>query len=619
MSLRFNEDMAWGLVNVTIDAAKMVTFNPEVAPPQSFHAIHMVIHSLSILSHLARPPAVRISIDVVLEVILLIITSIMSQSPWEQLRPIIELLGDSHVKDGDLIQFQERLQDIKTNVKHFKDVVRAHNDAPPSSRGESWRTVQHHYTGLLADMRDAIPHFQVTEKAVVSLPLFSAVANIQLLMLAEGIRSGESWGFAARDVRELFRGEFEERVGLGAKPPEISRRGIARRNLTASLSGGAARNMTVSLSKTSREKRQMELLSEAMAQGKASGWSPELLETWKRAYSARTVRVPAGREEDEYPRYARNKYDQGRTKVRPARKNYILGSRGWKNTRVLQPLAEYDAVMSMTALMYSEYWPYLVGDAEVPQRVLLKMDREIYAGPYGLWANAAEVPWSVQLPSPTRARPGRMASMVVRSDHIVNSVQVKFGDGWEAVQGNDKMGSSYLIDLDPDEHIHTVDVAGKFSGARTELLDGAWGRTIEALRFRSNKAAYGPYGRGMCTVWAKELARNASSWGLPVSRAGYRLSSVQLSRTLPASEPRLNSALGIILRPLKDRSPLLSFIFSFHRRAHCHESYGHNAVYFGFRSILLEAVPETPTNGTGTAGSANGTFGERWIGNDMLV
>ncbi|KAM3512123.1 hypothetical protein MY11210_004187 [Beauveria gryllotalpidicola] len=449
-----------------------------------------------------------------------ILNAIERKNQWDALRPYIEELVNQKIQAHHLKTINSNLRGLVENMAAVRRVHKQFNEAPPQDRERQGELLRSHHNAFLMFLRASIPHFQIKEHAVVSLTDFAMAANIHIIMLSEALKNGTSWGYTT-EYLSAIRAELNEKTGLGTKVPAVP---LQR--------GGAALPGTGDsiASRGVRHRLQMQLLFNTIQQGETEGWSAELVDTWKYAYSAlgvqrREVSSAAGsgngtagtKEDLDYPTYVRNTYEHGRQLVR----RYNSGPGNWPGRKiadVMRAYADYDAIMIARALSFAEYWPYLTGEFEVPDRVYETLDREIYSGPYGRGADW--VPWSKTQPPPVTARIGNITSLIVRAGRSIDGFRLESGGHWGYYYGSETKGRLHRIDLGPDELIDNVDLT--------------FGDKVGSLTFLSNKAKYGPYGSPRHTTtkpakWKQALLHNATL-GLSVNHTGYSLSSVHCTR-----------------------------------------------------------------------------------------
>ncbi|KAM3547552.1 hypothetical protein MY1884_009524 [Beauveria asiatica] len=455
----------------------------------------------------------------ILNIVAFILNTIERKDQWHALRPYIEELINQKIQAHHLDTINSNLRGLVENMAAVRRAHKQFNEAPPQDRTREGELLRSHHNAFLMFLRASIPHFQTKEHAVVSLTDFAMAANMQIIMLGEALKNGLSWGYTTEYLRAI-RAELNEKTGLGTKVPAVP---LQRGGTTLPGTGDSIASRGV------RHRLQMQLLFKTIRQGETEGWSAELVDTWRYAYSALGVQRrevssaagsgngTAGTENMDYPTYVRKTYEDGRKLVRP----YKLGPGKWRGGKiagVMRAYADYDAVMIARALSFAEYWPYLTGEFEVPDRVYETLDREIYSGPYGRGADWA--PWSKTQPPPVTARIGNITSLIVRAGRSIDGFRLASGGHWGYYYGSETEGALHRIDLGPDELIDNVDLT--------------FGEKVGALTFLSNKAKYGPYGSPRHTTfksakWKQALLHNATL-GLSVNHTGYSLSSVHCTR-----------------------------------------------------------------------------------------
>ncbi|PQK09687.1 hypothetical protein BB8028_0002g00110 [Beauveria bassiana] len=431
------------------------------------------------------------------------------KTPWDDMRPKIEAMINHKVQQYHLDTIHSQLRGLIENLGAVRLVYKQFNEAPPQNRERQGELLRLHHNALLMFLRASIPHYQMERHAVVSLPDFALAATIQIMMLGDALKNGLAWGYTPEFLRAI-RDDFNAKTGLGTKINAVPKRTA----LTGTSAGIAPRAIGHGL--------QMQLLSDTIRQGEAEGWSAELIDTWKQAYSAlsvqrRDVSSGAGEEVLDYPTYVEQTYEHGRTLVNPPKPGQDLGP-GSKVAAAMRALADYDSIMTIHVMTYAEYWPYITGEYVVPDSVLRSMDREVFAGPYGRWAD--RVPWSKTHPAPVRPRSGNITSLMVLAGESIDGFRQASGGRWGAHYGSSSDGLPYRINLGPNEIIENIEVT--------------YGEKVGSLVFISNKARYGPYGSPRHTTtkpkkWKQALLHNATL-GLSVNRTGYGLSSVHCTR-----------------------------------------------------------------------------------------
>ncbi len=529
--MKCNEEAVMALANLTTPVIE-----------RNYFVYTMVVLSLLSLSILFMPKPVEVPARFLVGLVMEILRIVHIEGEGKRLQHLIEVMINSKIEHYHLKTLEGIVAGFQTNLVALRRVWRDFDNAPPDNRERQGELLRSHHNALLLVVRTAIPHYQMPEHAVAALPDFAIAANIHLVMLVEALKHGKSWGYSDEYIDGFIRTEFNEKTGSGTKAPAVR-----RRRSVSPVSGQR-------LSKRDGEKMQMQLLSSAIKEGEAQDWSAELLETWRNAYSAlsvqrREVSAAGSVEALDYPTYARNTYERGRKMVVPPkpRSSVVIANPGIREAMALRAYAEYDAIMITHVLSYAEYWPYLTGEFDVPQHVIDNLDREIFSGPYGRWSDWA--PWSATQPPPVTVRRDNITSLIVRENHVIQSVRQKLGRNWGFHYGSETAGKANLVDLGPDEFIQNIDLT--------------YGYKVGSLKLTTNEGSYGPFGTANSLKWEAFEVHNSPN-ALSVSRSGYGLSSVYITRW---SDPSTR------LRP---------------NRA------GADGIFFGFRPLYLATDSHVP-------------------------
>ncbi|KAJ3478829.1 hypothetical protein NLG97_g8473 [Lecanicillium saksenae] len=456
--------------------------------------------------------------------------------------PFIEQMIDQKIQWHHLDILHSSVDAIKLNMRRFKSVWQEFEHAPPDNRDHLAENLRHHHLGFLQVIINDIHKFQLEDHAVVSLPDFTAMANMHVLLLAAGIKYGKSWGYPRQHIEGTLMTEFHTITGTAKEAAALDKRNTA-------WDGEKQR-------KYEDETMPMHLLTEAIRHGEAMGWSSELLDTWRGAYSAQSVprqehlvRLKATGQD--YPTYARETYKRGRLMVRPYRplEGKHNKSPGADEAAALRAYADYDAVMISRVLSFAECWPYALHEFRIPDTVARNLDREIFSGPYGGYGRFKrkgkgkkvpplgtepddkstefrngwdgrdvipldQTPWSATRPPPVTLRGENITEMVMYAGEYVQCLQNRWGGRWASgCRGNENYGRPYSIHLEPDELIENVDLR--------------YGGKVETLGFRTSKnAQFGPFGGKRSDKRGEE----PGPVSLIVNRTGYALSSIHFTR-----------------------------------------------------------------------------------------
>ncbi|KAM3497325.1 hypothetical protein MY10362_009321 [Beauveria mimosiformis] len=395
---------------------------------------------------------------------------------WNSLRPKIESLIGEKMTDGQVKALRQKVQGFADNMAAFTGVFNDYETATGDNKAKQGEALRTHLIAFLSVLRAGIPEFQIEDYAVASLPLFTQAANIQLSLLADGVRNGEAWGFTKDYVAHTLQKEFDL--------------------------------LTVSSSKRVRalrsrdEPSQLDALKECIATGEAAGWDKALLDTWREALEilSKPTTLTKRAATLTYPAYVKQYYEKGRGQVKPYTGNNF--DKGTKEALEFNALSDYDAQMIKNVLTYSEFWPYLTGK-KMPDSAKLALDREIFSGPYGRYTRGAA--WDAKNPPPIKPREANITAIKVRSFDDIDAIQVQYGGQWGQLFGNADGGQEALANLAFDEYIQSV--------------DAHYGQKIGKLTFFSNKdKTYGTYGRGL----------NAGNQTL-VKHEGFGLTSVTVT------------------------------------------------------------------------------------------
>ncbi|KGQ03729.1 Pesticidal crystal protein cry3Aa [Beauveria bassiana D1-5] len=386
-----------------------------------------------------------------------------SKDIWNALHERVEHLVDSKIAQYHLKTLEGRISGLESNMEAFTSVVNSYNKASASDKDRQREILRQHHIAFLAVVRSAVPDFQLDDYAVQALPMFAHVANIHLSLLADGIKHGIDWGYTKAFIDDTLRPEFKK---LTASEAALEKK--SRLFVRSSEHGGY----------------ELETLHQAIQDGEAAGWSPELLATWKEAF-ADMVAQPAAlsrRANSDYPGYVKNIYLRGRGKVQANPNDYPAWSTqtGGEEAGKSAAVAQYDTTMVLSALNFAELWPYLTREVKASSEALKNVDREVFVGPIGRYADA--VPWSATSPPPVTPRGDPITGIRVRAYDALDGIQLKFGNSWGRFWGSQTGGKEYVVNLQAHEVVDGVKLGA--------------GQKLSQLLFHTNKTTYGPYGGG---------------------------------------------------------------------------------------------------------------------------
>ncbi|OAA39610.1 Delta endotoxin [Beauveria brongniartii RCEF 3172] len=415
-----------------------------------------------------------------------------SKDIWNALHERVEHLVDSKIAQYHLKTLEGRISGLESNMEAYTTVVTSYNKASGGEKDKQRETLRQHHVAFLAVVRSAVPDFQLDDYAVQALAMFAHVANIHLSLLADGIKHGIDWGYTKTFIDDTLRPEFKKLTASKAALEKNSRPFIR-----SSEHGGY----------------EFETLHQAIQDGEAAGLSPELLATWKAAF-ADMVAQPAAlsrRANSDYPGYAKNIYLRGREKVQADPKDYPTWSTqaGGPEAGKSAAVAQYDTTMVLSVLNFAELWPYLSGEAKVSPTALKNVDREVFVGPIGRYAD--EVPWTASSPAPVTPRGDPITGIRVRAFDALDGIQLKYGNSWGRFFGSKTGGKESVVDLKAHEVVNSVKL-------------GAF-QKVSQLSFHTNTTTYGAYGGGNY----KSLES--------VNITGYGLTSLYITRWSGAVPP----------------------------------------------------------------------------------
>ncbi|KAM3555802.1 hypothetical protein MY1884_005401 [Beauveria asiatica] len=427
-----------------------------------------------------------------------------SKDIWNALHERIEHLVDDKIAQYHLKTLQGHISGLESNMESYTSVVNSYNKASGSAKTKQREALRQHHIAFLTVVRSAVPDFQLDDYAVQALPMFAHVANIHLSLLADGIKHGLDWGFTKTYIDDTLRPEFEKLTASKAALEQNSRLFVRSSEYSA---------------------YEFETLQQAIQDGEADGLSPEVLATWKAAF-ADMVAQPAAlsrRANSNYPGYVKKIYLQGREKVQANPKDYHNWStqNGGQEAGKSAALAQYDTTMVLSALNFAELWPYLSGETKASSTALKNVDREVFVGPIGRYAD--ETPWTASSPPPVTPRGDPITGIRVRAFDAVDGIQLKYGNSWGSFFGSKTGGKESVAELKAHEVIDRVTLGA--------------GQKVSQLSFHTNKTTYGPYGSKYY-----QLAET-------VNITGYGLTSLYITKYSDAVPPGVE---GVFLgfRPL---------------------------------------------------------------------
>lgn len=401
---------------------------------------------------------------------------------WDALRARIEQLIDQKIEEYHLNILKEEIRGFQDNIDLYSTFLKDFEHAQGTEEAEAaGETVRMTHMSFLHVLIAAIPKFQDETYAVASLPLFSLVATMHLTLLADGIQRGKGWGYPDINI-ETFRTQFKDKTVPKLMPDK-------QKSLL--LPGS--------------------MLKGAISRGVKAGVPTKVIDTWKKAYAAlyESDSAPKGGDQDlDYVSYAIKIYHQGRKALKlEGGKDY----EGYKVAHNHRVCSDYDSSMVRNVLNYTKLWPFMAGDVwttdasrpvdfEIPYG---DIDREIFYGPYGRWADNAS--WSLSDPPPVTDRGDSITAINVRAWDDIDGLEVKHGSSWDGFQGNRTGGTAEELDMGKDEYVTSVSIK--------------YGFKLGSLVFTTNKN----------NKLDKGDARHADTVQ-DVAPAGYALSSVIITR-----------------------------------------------------------------------------------------
>ncbi|KAM3507420.1 hypothetical protein MY11210_007144 [Beauveria gryllotalpidicola] len=384
--------------------------------------------------------------------------------PWEKLHERVEALIGAKLQAHQVKELQSKIDGLGHNHKTYASVWKQYHEAPPEAKEKLATLLSQVHVAFLFVVRAAIPEFQIDDYAAAALPLFAQAANLHMTLLSDGLKHGLEWGLPKEYIDGTLREEFT--------------------SLTSP--GNSARGLTALNART--DSIELTMFQEAIDAAEAHGLPAELISTWKEAYTTMIAKVAtrADRSNMDYISHVKKYYEEGRKQVKPD-DWHKLGHYEGKGTNeglALQAYSEYDVQMLENVLHYAEFWPYMAGDKEISQESYLKLDREIFRGPYVRYSE--NVAWSEKSPAPVTKRTEKITSVRLCVAEDVTSLQVKYGETW-----NKEFGLCRKPEL--EERIFTLE-----SDEYIENVDLVYGHKLGQLQFVTNKGTvHGPFGKGV--------------------------------------------------------------------------------------------------------------------------
>ncbi|KAM0187513.1 hypothetical protein ACHAPI_011148 [Fusarium lateritium] len=355
---------------------------------------------------------------------------------WMKMRERMEKLVDSKIEQAQIEILNQKLRGLQENMDNYQRFLKDFNDTlggDEEERKKSRNTLLMTHIAFLNVVRVAVPEFRVKRFALPSLPLFALAANIHLLLLSDGIKWGETWGYSKNNVNTM-RTELKKKT----KPQDINQ---------------PAGNIVA---------EQISMLKTAIATAVDLEMPSKLVDTWKSAHAdlvtleSATVASEGDYNDIDYVTYVNRIYLQGRQQVKPYDSELHEGSnRGAEAAAKLRAYADYDSSMVMNVLSYASFWPHL-DRTEMPESALEGADREIFFGPYGRYT--AHAKWSDTRPASITTRGPRITSAFLRGGGNVEGLQMKYGNSWGEAFGSTEHGDPKKLDLTKDEYLYRVSV-----------------------------------------------------------------------------------------------------------------------------------------------------------------
>ncbi|KAJ3497615.1 hypothetical protein NLG97_g1766 [Lecanicillium saksenae] len=400
---------------------------------------------------------------------------------WNLLRADVEELIGVKVDAERVKSLEATIEGFKTNMKSFSDTFNSYDAASDERKpklAEPLRTV---HTAFLYVLQTSMPQFEIENIGVATLGMFTLAANMHITLLADGIKSGEKWGWPREYITNTLQPQFDE-VTVGSSPRA---RGLHSRDTSSDVS----------------------LLQDCIRYGEAAGFDAALLDTWKTALgilsnASNSSSIFTRGVKMTYPAHAKLYYEKGRAMVKPYTAGIYNGMLGTKEALKLNALADYDMTMYMNVLALADFWPYQAG-APMTESARLALDREIFSGPYGRYTDGAS--WSAKSPPPVTPRAGNITAIQVRSFEDIDMLRVRYGEEWGTLLGSGGNGDEVTVNLAFDVYIKAVDIN--------------YGAKLGQLTFFSNQnKTYGPLGQ----------ARHSQNTTF-VQHDGFKLSSMYVT------------------------------------------------------------------------------------------
>ncbi|KAM0238411.1 hypothetical protein ACHAP5_008601 [Fusarium lateritium] len=367
----------------------------------------------------------------------LIFRSDSIEKTWMKMRERTEKLVDLKIEQAQIEILNQKFRGLQENMDNYQRFLKNYKYSlgNEEERKKSGNTLLITHIAFLSVIRAAIPEFRVKRFALPSLPLFALAANIHLLLLSDGIKWGQWWGYSEMNVNTM-RDELKKKT----KPQDFNQ---------------PAGNVVT---------EQMSMLKTAIATAVDLEMPSKLVDTWKNAHAdlvtleSATVTSEGDYNDIDYVTYVNKIYLQGRQQVKTYDLEDDIGEHdnfGATVAAKLRAFADYDSSMVMNVLSYASYWPHL-DRSKMPESAMSVADREIFFGPYGRYPHYAK--WNDRWAAPITARGPPITSIYLRGDGDVDGVQMKYGNSWGYAFGSAEDGEPKQLDLTKDEYCCRVSV-----------------------------------------------------------------------------------------------------------------------------------------------------------------
>ncbi|KAJ5340176.1 delta endotoxin [Penicillium brevicompactum] len=443
---------------------------------------------------------------------------------WAKLHKRIEDLIETKISQSQLDTLKKKLLGLQSNMRYFSGCVKDYQSdiagGDPDQQKRSAATLHMAHVGFREVIQAAMPEFRTKHDALPTAVMFTAAANIHVILLADGIHQGEKWGYSKSNIKSM-QADLKRITGRDPMGEPDNRDALHDRQFSLKM---------------------------AIMKGKEMNVPANVLDTWKEAYAGLLESGPSSNGEYDnlsYVSYVNKLYELGYrdVKIPDWVEEYLKAfEKGWRAAGAgykARLHIDYFRCMGLHGLNYAEIWPHL-DSREVPLSSKNFLDREIFFGPYGDCGDVLK--WTT-LDSTRLAedRTGQISGIRIRAWDDLDAMQIQYFDGtfckWAPLEGNDKGGELNELELPLEEEVPWE----RFTSVDVWCTSPGEHSPVGRLFFRTNKGR--SVGNGM--------HEHGYAMQPQCSIPGYELTSAKITDWRPDAP---TGCLGIVLgfRPLSN-------------------------------------------------------------------